>query len=86
MVVPRLTASGASLLDNDGHPVVLQGVNMYLEWYKSTFAAVRAGSSALDVRTSLDSGYCCVVLKPELCCYPVVVSAGRTLAPRAAGG
>ena len=37
------------LRDNSGKPVVLQGVNMYLEWYKGTYAAVRAGSSALDV-------------------------------------
>lgn len=37
------------LLDDGGRPVVLNGVNMYMEWYKGAYAAVRAGSSALDV-------------------------------------
>lgn len=45
----RLTARGTQLWDEAGRPVVLQGVNFYLEWYKDTFAAVRAGSGALDV-------------------------------------
>ena len=46
----RLTAHGTTLLDNEGRPVVLQGVNMYLEWYKTFYSAsLSSGSSAFDV-------------------------------------
>ncbi|KAL1500339.1 hypothetical protein AB1Y20_013003 [Prymnesium parvum] len=39
----------AKLINHAGQPVVLQGVNMYLEWYRNAYAAVRSGSSALDI-------------------------------------
>ncbi len=45
----RLTVQSTQLLDDAGRPVLLQGVNMYFEWYRSSYAAVRAGSAALDV-------------------------------------
>lgn len=40
----RLHTRGAELLDARGRPVVLQGVNMYLEWYKDFY-----GKAVLDV-------------------------------------
>jgi hypothetical protein len=45
----RLTAVGPILHDAGGQEVVLQGVNIYLEWYMSAYTRVRAGSSALDI-------------------------------------
>ena len=45
----RLTATGQRLLDQEGRPVVLNGVNLYLEWYKNQYGALQSGSSALDI-------------------------------------
>lgn len=42
--VERLHTRGAALLDGRERPVVLQGVNMYLQWYRSFYA-----SAVLDV-------------------------------------
>jgi hypothetical protein len=45
----RITARGAELIDHAGRPVLLQGVNMYLEWYRRFYGTTHSGSSAFDI-------------------------------------
>ena len=57
----RLKASGQQLLDPWQRPVVLQGVNVYMEWYRSFYGAVWGGSSAYDIphlRQALPAANC----------------------------
>ena len=57
----RLTAAGTRLVDSYGRSVVLQGVNMYLEWYRNYYGDVGGGSSALDIphlRRALPAANC----------------------------
>ena len=50
MLPLRLSALCTQLFDDHDQPVVLQGVNMYLEWYRNGYgASLDSGSSALDV-------------------------------------
>ena len=61
-VIYRLTARGTQLVDNDGRSVVLNGVNTYLEWYRTFYdAPPLEGSSALDIahlRRALPAANC----------------------------